>query len=298
LHALGFLVTVIALAFVGWSTLQLDWSGLNLGVSFPLCVAVAIYTGLVFLQGAAWWCLLQGLSPTQVPLSASLQVFARAEFYKYVPSNVVQFIGRNILANSLGVSPSAIVLSVLLESLLLISVWLLVALVAILKSYHASSPMLPSPTIIWFGSSILAIAMLGTIVFGYRHMQRHRLLHKRGLLRFILYAGASSLLFVFYVLVCGSIVVVLTQAVSPQHQELPLLLASGVLGLAWILGFITPGASAGIGIRESIIILGLQGAIGNDAAVLVSLLYRITTFGGDTLAALVGWVSWKWSRPL
>ena len=53
--------------------------------------------------------------------------------------------------------------------------------------------------------------------------------------------------------------------------------------LAWMLGFVTPGAPAGLGVREAVL-LGLLGPVlGEPAALLLSLQLRLATLGGDLL---------------
>jgi hypothetical protein len=54
--------------------------------------------------------------------------------------------------------------------------------------------------------------------------------------------------------------------------------------IAWLLGYLMPGSSGGIGIRESVMMLLLSGVYGRDAILLASVLLRIATTLGDLLA--------------
>ena len=60
--------------------------------------------------------------------------------------------------------------------------------------------------------------------------------------------------------------------------------AIAALSAAWLLGFLTPGAPAGIGIRETMIILALGVSDGGVSdAVILSAFYRAATIIGDVI---------------
>jgi uncharacterized membrane protein YbhN (UPF0104 family) len=56
-----------------------------------------------------------------------------------------------------------------------------------------------------------------------------------------------------------------------------------VFAASWLVGFITPGAPGGIGVRETALILGLTPAAGEPLSVAVALLARIMSLIGDLL---------------
>jgi len=55
----------------------------------------------------------------------------------------------------------------------------------------------------------------------------------------------------------------------------------GAYVLAWLAGFVTPGAPAGLGIRELVLLFLLQGLVGGPDLLLVILLGRVITVSGD-----------------
>ena len=55
----------------------------------------------------------------------------------------------------------------------------------------------------------------------------------------------------------------------------------GPLALAWMAGFVVPGSSAGLGVRETILILALDGALDGQAGATVALALRLVTTLGD-----------------
>jgi hypothetical protein len=59
---------------------------------------------------------------------------------------------------------------------------------------------------------------------------------------------------------------------------------TGVFALAWVAGFVTPGAPAGFGVREAILITLLKPVYGAGVALGVTIALRIVTMIGDGIA--------------
>jgi hypothetical protein len=85
-----------------------------------------------------------------------------------------------------------------------------------------------------------------------------------------------------------------------RAAELPLAidlsLTTAAFALAWILGFLAPGAPAGLGVRESIMLLLLAGAAPEADLLLFVLLARVVTMLGDAICFAVGWLDSKWDK--
>ena len=60
----------------------------------------------------------------------------------------------------------------------------------------------------------------------------------------------------------------------------------GAMALAWLAGFLTPGAPAGLGVRESVLLIILAPAAGEASILALAALFRIVTVLGDGLLAL------------
>ena len=73
---------------------------------------------------------------------------------------------------------------------------------------------------------------------------------------------------------------------DPAGFDTPAVAAA--LAGAWVVGFVIPGASAGIGVREAAVILLLSPALGAGDAAVVATVYRLVTAGGDALFAALG----------
>ncbi|MGH6905207.1 MAG: hypothetical protein ACREIR_20995, partial [Geminicoccaceae bacterium] len=55
------------------------------------------------------------------------------------------------------------------------------------------------------------------------------------------------------------------------------------MALAWWLGFVAPGSSAGVGVREAVLVLALEPHLAADGAMLIALALRLITTFGDLL---------------
>ena len=64
------------------------------------------------------------------------------------------------------------------------------------------------------------------------------------------------------------------------------LIVSGYV-IAWVLGFVIPGASGGIGVRELVITVLLGSVVGPETVLTLSVIHRLITIVGDFLAYLV-----------
>jgi uncharacterized membrane protein YbhN (UPF0104 family) len=79
-------------------------------------------------------------------------------------------------------------------------------------------------------------------------------------------------------------------AVGPMPIGLSPWLWPGVVGafvLAWLLGLITPGAPAGMGVRELVLLGLLSPFLPQSTILLATVLGRVVTIGGDLL--FFGW---------
>ena len=75
----------------------------------------------------------------------------------------------------------------------------------------------------------------------------------------------------------------------PSFQQALLLTSSCII--AWVSGFILPGAPGGLGVREMVLTLLLAQSAGQEKIVAMGVLHRLITVLGDFLACLVrGWL--------
>jgi len=86
-----------------------------------------------------------------------------------------------------------------------------------------------------------------------------------------------------FLTISGLLFVILVELVSRggQQQEIVPLLVIGAYVLAWLAGLVTPGAPAGMGVRELMLLILLNGMVGETDLLLAVLLGRLVTVIGD-----------------
>jgi hypothetical protein len=70
---------------------------------------------------------------------------------------------------------------------------------------------------------------------------------------------------------------------------------TGAYAIAWLTGYITPGAPAGLGVRDSILVAALGVLYGPGPALGMTIIMRVVTTIGDALGFLIGLALKKWT---
>jgi len=105
-----------------------------------------------------------------------------------------------------------------------------------------------------------------------------------------------GLLYILNYLIFGVVLQIIVTFMFNQHADL--LLMTGIFAVAWVVGFITPGAPAGVGVREAVLVAALTPLYGNEVAIGISALLRLVTILGDGFAFLIGLFLVKTIKPL
>jgi hypothetical protein len=283
---------VLALALSGgfvWQALRADWSAVSAAAPASaltgLAVASLVYAALGACLAFSW---------TQIVIAmggapgGQWSIHATTQALKYLPGNVAHLAGRHALARRRGVSDQVLLAAAPMEAASMILAAGLVSALAGPAIWPLAAWGIPSPA--WLLAGLLACAALMVGMFVVLRTYRHRLLAvwpRQGWRR-LAFARALCGHIVFF-LGCGTIGVLLLTSLEPQaFEDLPFLRLTSVLALAWLAGFLIPGAPAGMGVRETVILALVAPMHGAAAATGLAALYRIATFGGDTVIALAG----------
>jgi hypothetical protein len=206
-------------------------------------------------------------------------LYGRTQIAKYLPGNCFHFVGRQLLGRRLGHGHGALVLASLAETALLLAVAGLLSLPLLAPELaHAlgDAPVWPA--------GAMALGAVGLIVAIVRPgaAAAWRTL---GLLRsWAPRLAAAGLLHLAFFAVGGLILWMLGAAArGPGALALDLPGAVATLALGWWVGFVVPGAAAGVGVREAVLVLTLEHHLGADGALLVALALRVVTILGDLL---------------
>lgn len=282
IRAAGILLMAAAVVFVGlkirdsFNLLASDFA--NSRFLGTIVIGMCSYAALTGLIGAAWVMLVSGANHT-LGLRDGLIIFGRSQILKYLPSNVLHLAGRYTMARAAGAPHGSLIFSTGAEAALLIMAASTIAVVFAL-------PLFLRYVVGTFGTHygpIAILAALGILLLGSLWWLRREgmLTHRLGVMTFAAYC-----LYLCFFLANGLLLWLLLAAVDSGARHDPFS-ALGVAAAAWIGGFVVPGAPAGLGIREVILTSGLDMAGYGTSALAAALGYRIVTFGGDVIVALV-----------
>jgi hypothetical protein len=101
------------------------------------------------------------------------------------------------------------------------------------------------------------------------------------------YLALAGLLFVINFLFFGWMLSLLAEHVFATPNA-DVLIMTGVFAAAWVIGFVSPGAPAGLGVRELVLILALTPLCGKEVSIGLAGILRLLTTVGDGFCFLVG----------
>jgi uncharacterized membrane protein YbhN (UPF0104 family) len=289
-HMAGLLFVILCLGFVAEKIWSSEIWHMGEGVLRRLSLAF-LGGGLVYalsglLLATAWWGLVRRLSKVPLPWSQGIAIYGRSQLAKYLPGNVFHLVGRHAYGQRLGLGHRPQAVAVLLEVALTI---LAAATLAMLGWSQLTAEKADD-------YHLVMVAALGAIVLVFIALAAKgrlpRIPYLRGLsvseegstLSWKVFGQAYALYLVFF-LVSAAILTVVVLTISGNawsaYPENTWFMLIPITAVAWLLGFVTPGASAGIGVREAVLIVLLAPLVGDRDATMAALSLRFVTVVGD-----------------
>lgn len=262
-----------------------------------LAAASLLFAGTAALCVISWRTILLGLSFDRSYLAVA-RVFCVTQVGKYLPGNIGHHIGRVAASGtSLGISAQVAVISVLQESALACLAALAVALSGFMLcrggrvlflDLPASKEVLP----IWILvalliASITALWLIDRMRFT-RWCVEHRALNwiTRVVPRpWTAFVAGLPLFGVFFL--NGLALWLLADGIRSVVLD-DLCVLSAAYAMAWVAGFVVPGAPGGLGVREAVLVSLLGEVYPPDIAFAITIASRICSIGADALILLCG----------
>jgi len=289
-HLVGFAVaiSVMVIAVLKGSDDLPDLAWGNPSLWIYLSLAFGSYALSQFLAALAWARTLSIFSVRLAPGRAATQLLV-SQIGKYIPGNVAHFLGRLALARADGVAGTVVGLALVVEIGLVLAAGGVLLAVLLLVAPDIIQPMISgssAATQRWL--MIAAMCALGACVVACCWIVFRRVRLEASSARLDLpQLPFAFLLHLVNFVILGLSLAFAVQAVAPGSGA-GLFLPMSVFIAAWTIGFLTPGAPGGIGIREGLIALGLGLAIGNGPALATALVHRALAVLGDLAVFLVG----------
>ena len=241
-----------------------------------VAAAALLYACGALLLALGWPLLLRAFSGSRIPIRPLLVLHLQAQLSKYLPGGVFHFAHRHLASRSWNIPHRRLLLATATESTLLV---ITAGLVASTLGDHprltALAPWLPT-ALTWLPDALLAAWLLTWVWHGrwarwLQNPTRWLSLPVVTLLDLLFFALASI---AFWLLL--------------PHQAAPLAEAAAWLCLAWMAGYLVPGAPGGLGVREAVMLLGLAPTVGEPSALAAALSYRMVTVLADVVCAGMG----------
>ncbi len=297
-RALGSAAALIVTALFVWYVMR-SLRGHDLSVyATPRAVLGIVLAAILWACGApllalAWNEMLVGLGVKRSRREL-FGIVGITQFAKYVPGNVAQYIGRVGMSLARGIPARPLAVTLILETLLVIAAAVVVGVGAGALSEVGLQSVRNHAGQLALISAVLVLASVGLLVL--------RRLAPALLRRFapryapaldgMLLPPQTSLVRAF-ALYCGMYVVMgiglilLAQLLLPgSPREYWLLIA--VFALAWVVGFMTPGAPGGLGVREGLMLLMLAPVFTAASTGVLVIALRIATTLGDVIILAAG----------
>lgn len=308
LRLAGFVVMLVATAASIWLIAR-SWQGQDLSTyatpsaAAGVGVAIAFYVAGVMLSALAWRQLLlgTGLHNSWTELCGIISV---TQVGKYLPGNVAHHLGRGALAISRGIGAVPLVGTGLAEIALLALASVAVGGTALLASgqlgvlaglgdFGIVGLVLAAATLVLVGLPLLRRLVPPLVArFSSRLAEQPGLAALPGTWPIIRAFTLYSMVYLTF----GLGIAAMARMLLPGVEQDGWLLVAA-FSLAWIIGFATPGAPAGVGIRETVMLLLLGQAYTPADASAIVLAIRVATTLGDIALLPLGWWQLNATRP-
>jgi hypothetical protein len=286
IRLVGTLLVLVAFYFIGvkiWANQLwlLEWQLTPL-ILFISILCMILYGISGFFLATAWGWLLIWSGQPDIELKHCYSIYGRTQIAKYIPGNIFHFAGRHLLGRQAGFGDFALIGASVYEIGGVILAAGVVGISGMIFFNFSEMSLSPLPVVL-----ILFIVMSSIFIFS---LVMPKMAKWRGIdlptpnakQVIIGLAPAYGLYLIFFGII-GSILALLIYTMT----DLPIFANFGmiisVFSIAWISGFVTPGAPAGVGIREAILILLLTPLLGESQSLIVALIFRLISILGDTI---------------
>ncbi len=182
---------------------------------------------------------------------------------KYVPGNVMHIAGRQALGLAAGLPGWPFAKSAVFELGLLASAGSLFSVLLCPVFFSGLNGAIPLVVFI----AVLFVAFFGALLWIGAHIAR-------AFLSYVCFLCVSAMLFLLVVWSLNGVM---------NFTFYNIVLTIGSYVVAWLLGMATPGAPAGIGIRELVLVFFLKSVIHESDLLMAVVLSRLTTVAGDLI---------------
>lgn len=292
LKLLGNLVVVLALVFIVKKLAGANLDYRQMFLKNNICIyilLIAIYAVAVICNSIPWRNVVYLITGQKIAFWEVAVVSTRANVMKYIPGNIFQYIGRNSLAVNKGLKHSEVAVSTILD---VITDLCAVFLLTLVFSFQILSLWIRQYIQVWHIGAIIGgvlTVILALICLRKKFYSKFQEVWNRIFCRNGIITICVNVV-IYTALIIVTTLIYMTVLMIPEKNSYTIdvwLMMAGAILVSWFLGFITPGAPGGIGVREAVLIVLLGGIISEDTIVLGVIVNRVISILGDFLAMVI-----------
>ncbi len=280
---IGRLLVLLSFIFIIQLFIKVDWDKIwefaNIMWIFTFLISILIYIFATYLLSINWKNILEKFSAKPLP-NEVVYTYLETVIFKYIPGNIFHFAGRHKLEKSLSLARNNIVISNGIEIILqaLSAFLLLIFLHQFIDLTHVSKFI--NQEYIKYGFIAAILLSIGLMTYLYeKYFIDKKIIDVMIFLSKLIVNYSIFLLF-------SSLVLILMLSLFYEYSTISdfIFILFYINTVAWIAGYVIPGAPGGIGIRESIILFPLISlGLNNDIVLMSVMLQRLVMIVSEVL---------------
>jgi len=283
------MVLFISLLFMLYLALK-QWQALQkTGWSFQYTLLVLSIIGvaiLIFICVYGWHLVLLALGQ-KLPLKSSLFIWSMSFPTRYIPGGIWSYTSRASLARNEGIEITPIILSMYIETLLVIVSSITIGIIAFFLLVIDFPIKLEIIFLVWSGAVFLLhpkimTPLINMITKNVGVLENMRLANIKTTFQLLVY-------YVFYWIICGGIFLLFVLSIYPLDYKYWIPVGAS-FALCYFVGYIIFFVPSGIGVRESAIYITLSSILPDDINLLVSSGSRLWLMAGEMLFLIIAFL--------
>jgi uncharacterized membrane protein YbhN (UPF0104 family) len=243
---------------------------------------------LIFLSSIVWKKYLEYLGKVKINKLISFKIFSISNIAKYIPGNIMQFLSRNMLHDRLHLSHKVIAFGTILEIIFDLFTALIISLVFIILNFkelfYKIYGLINFTFIIIIVISIILIVVTLIIFLIFKNKDAiFNFIRKILNIDFLKLSFTAVIINLIVFFTYGIILIIIFKYVLALAVTNYFYIICAFV-ISWFFGYITPGASGGLGVRESALIILLSGLFNPDYILEAVLIHRIISIIADILS--------------
>ena len=297
---MGIIITIISVMYVGyiWYT---NWQKITqqsflLDNLFWIFLSLLFYLGISYFLPLGWITILKTFG-VRITFNDSMAIYGKSQIAKYVPGNIFHFLGRHMLSKKYNIENGIIINGIFLEIATQAFVSILIGLFASLFLKISNISFLKPTYYIIIFSTLFILLITFAILFKFFKPFKVWVIKNKLIVPLkdlkpgyiISHYLLVFIIYFFYTILNGIVFWFLSYNFWGYSFDL-IFIIIGAYTISWLIGFITPGAPGGLGVREAVLILILTPYISGARALILALLFRLITILADLLFFLTSFI--------